>query len=208
MPFQPIIPIFQLALNNCNDTSASGFTDLRTLQPVNAGGQNLGDWMDLTEAEANALSYTTNGTLHAGRYRRVQVDSGATASNVKTGTIGYMVAGGQPQLNLVTSYDKSLVGVHPVIFLNTVTPGNYCYVQEAACGGVGNALCGATLTAAGTSIGGGTAAQMVNSTTNGVLDVPTVQEVIPNTIGLALDPPSPNTIIRVYLGVGPSQGLG
>jgi hypothetical protein len=202
MPFQPILPTW-LALNGCNDTTASGMSNLRTGAPVNAGGLNLGDFFDLTEAEANQLSNTTTGTLHAGRYRRVQVDSGATASNVKTGTIGYMVAGGQPQLNLVTSFDKSLVGVHPVVFLNSVTPGNYGFVQEM---GVANCLCGATLTNAGVSVGGGSTAQQVNAVTLGVLDVPNTQETVPATIGLALDPPNPNTIIRVYMTVSGTQG--
>lgn len=200
MPFQPIVPIFQLALNACNDTSASGFTDLRTGQPVNAGGLNLGDWIDPTESEANVLSYTTNGTLHAGRYRRIQVDSGATAANVKTGTIGYMLAGGQPQLNLVTSYDKAIVGAHPVIFLNSITPGNYGFVQEVA-GGIGTVLGGSSITKSGPATG-----DIANSTTAGVVDDPTSQTPTINTIGIFLDPPNPNTLMRVWLFT--FQGLG
>jgi hypothetical protein len=193
MPYQPIIYTGSLALNNCNDTSPSSFTDIRTGQPVFAGGLNLGDYFDLDEQGANALSYTTNGTLHAGRYRRIQVDSGATASNVKTGTIGYMVAGGQPQLNLVTSYDKSIVGAHPVIFLNSITPGNYGFVQELA-GGVGNILCGASLQKSGPNTG-----DMISSTTLGVGQDLTTQTLILASLGVALDPPNPNTIIRVFL---------
>ncbi|HYR42161.1 MAG TPA: hypothetical protein VER98_03990 [Terriglobia bacterium] len=200
MPFQPILPTFSGTLNGCNDTSPSGIADLRTGAPVFAGGLNLGDFFDLTEQEANQLSNTATGTLHAGRYRRIQVDSGATASNVKTGTIGYMVAGGQPQLNLVTSYDKSIVGAHPVIFLNVVTPGNYCFVQEVA-GGVGNVLCGATLTKTTPNT-----ADLLNATTLGVIDDPTVQELVPASIGIALDPPNPNTIIRAYLLCIPGLG--
>jgi hypothetical protein len=188
MPLQPILPTW-LAINACNYTSASGLTDLRTGQPYNAGGLNAGDYFDITEGEANRASYTTNGTLHAGRYRRVQADSGATASNIKVGTIGYMVAGGQPQLNLVTSYDKAIVGAHPVTFLNIVTPGNWCFVQEL---GVMTCLCGATLTKASPNTG-----DLVQSTTLGVIDDPTTQTMNQNTIGVALDPPNPNTLIRV-----------
>ncbi len=129
MPFQPIVPTW-LALNAANDQSPSYFLDPRLQVPVFAGGLNEGDFFDLTESEANNLSYTTTGTLHAGRYRRVVVDSGATASNVKTGAIGLMVAGAQPKLNRVTSYDKGIVGAHPVVFLNAITPGNYGFVQE------------------------------------------------------------------------------
>ena len=192
MPFQPILPIFSVAINGCNDTSASGFTDLRTGQPVNAGGLNAGDYFDLDEATANTLSNVTNGTLHAGRYRRVQVDSGATASNVKTGTVGYMLAGGQPQLNLITSYDKAIVGAHPVVFLNSITPGNWGFVQEIA-GGVATVLCGASLSKSGPNTG-----DLINATTLGVVDDPTVQEWVPASIGIALDPPNPNTKIRIF----------
>jgi hypothetical protein len=188
MPQQQILPTF-LAINASNDTSASSMTDLRTGQPYNAGGLNLGDWFNLTEAEANALSYLTNGTLHAGRYRRVQVDSGATASNVKTGTIGLMVAGLQPNLNVVTSYDKGIVGAHPVIFLNAITPGNYGFVQED---GILTVLCGATLQKTTPNTG-----DLIESTTLGVADDKTTQTVNAATIGVALDPPNPATKIRV-----------
>jgi hypothetical protein len=136
MPFQPIVPTW-LALNAADDTSPSYFTDLRTGQPVFAGGLNQGDYFDLTNEEANNLSYKTNGILYAGRYRRVKVDSGATAANVKTGTIGLMpslavvstnpLGTKNPPMNIVTSYDQAIGvtagGVRPVVFLNSITPG-------------------------------------------------------------------------------------
>jgi len=199
MPFQPIVPTW-LAWNGSNDTSPTGLADLRTSQPYYAGGLNAGDWFDATEAEANQASNLATGQLHAGRYRRVQVDSGATASNVKTGTIGYMVAGGQPQLNLVTSYDKAIVGAHPVVFLNTVTPGNWAFVQEP-CGGVVTVLCGTSITKSGPATG-----DLINATTLGVGDDPTVQEWVPASIGIALDPPNPSTKIRVYGITAPGLG--
>jgi hypothetical protein len=195
MPFQPILPTW-LALNGCNDTTASGMSNLRTGAPVNAGGLNLGDFFDLTEQEANSLSNTATGTLHAGRYRRVQVDSSATAGNVKTGTIGLMLSGGQPQLNLVTSWDKGIAGCHQVVFLNTVTPGNFCFVQEL---GVLNCLCGTSITKAAPATG-----DIINATTAGVVDDPTSQTATVNTLGIALDPPNPNTIIRVLATTLPS----
>ncbi len=198
MPFQPILPTFSLTLNACNDTSPSGFTDLRTGQPIFAGGLNLGDYFDLTEAEANQLSYTTTGTLHSGRYRRVQVDSGATASNVKTGTIGLMVAGGQPQINLVTSYDKGIIGAHPVVFLNAITPGNYGFVQEL---GIANILMGSTIQKSGPATG-----DMISSTTLGVGQDLTLQEYVPVTMGIALSPPSPNTLCLTMLNTPVLQG--
>jgi len=102
MPFQPIVPTW-LAWNNGNFTSPTALTDLRTGQPFAAGGLNLGDWFDATTQEAFQGSYTTNGTLYSGRYRFVQVDSGATAANVKTGTVGYIKGGGSVQSVVITA---------------------------------------------------------------------------------------------------------
>src|SRR5258706_4952742 len=143
MPLQQIVPTW-LALNAADDASPSYFSDLRLQIPVLAGGLNNGDYFDLTNEEANQLSYPTNGMLYEGRYRRVKVDSGATASNVKTGTIGLMPslavitalnpAGAKnPPVNIVTSYDQTIgnaPGMRPVVFLNSITPGNYGFVQE------------------------------------------------------------------------------
>lgn len=212
MPLQQILPTW-LALNACNDTSASGITDLRTGQVVNAGGLNLGDYFDLTEKEANQLSYTTTGTLHEGRYRRVLVDSGATAANVKTGTIGLMASlaaiqgdfGGTlpASSNVVTSYDQAQggsVGLRPVVFLNTVTPGNYCFVQEL---GVATVLFKTGLTGTAT-IGG-----VVGVTTSGLADAPTsATSVLNSSIGQAIELPASNTKSRILLNyaAGTFQG--
>jgi hypothetical protein len=197
MAWKPILPTW-VAVNAANDQSPTGNVDLRTGQFQYGGALNLGDYFDLTEAEANQLSYLTNGLLHAGRYRRVQVDSGATAANVKVGTIGLMVAGLQPNLNVVTSYDKGIQGCHEVVFLNAITPGNYGFVQEL---GIANCLCGSSITKASPNTG-----DLINATTGGVVDDPTSQSPVINSIGIALDPPNPNTIIRVILDLPVLQG--
>lgn len=217
MPLTPSLPTWA-AWNNANFTSPTGLTDMSTGQPVAAGGLNLGDYFDATNEEAANASYSVNGILYAGRYRLVQVDSSATAANVKTGTVGYLAAGGgagavktvvitvagtgatagtyvigatlgsgggsgaviqvvvgsggtitsamvlnggfnyssvptfsltvtnttagavAAQLdaspNFVTSQDQTVstpttgVAVRPVVFLNSITPGNYGFVQE------------------------------------------------------------------------------
>lgn len=199
MPFQPIVPNW-FALNQCNDTSPTGLTDPRTGNPYYAGGLNLGDYFDLTEAEAAALSNTTLPvvTLHAGRYRRIQVDSGATAANVKVGTVGLMGSGQQPQLNRVTSYDKGIVGAHPVLFLNAITPGNYGFVQEL---GIASFLCGATLQKAAPATG-----DILVSTTGGVAQDLTAQTRDKEIIGIALSAPAPNTLALVQLDLPVLQG--
>lgn len=102
MPFQPIIPIWQ-GLNNANSPSATGLLDTVTGQQYNTGGLQAGDYFDLTEKEANSLSTTTVGLCHSGRYRYVQLDSGATVANVKTGTVGYLRAGTFVQNVVITN---------------------------------------------------------------------------------------------------------
>ena len=207
MPFQPIVPTW-LALNAANDTSPSYFTDLRTGQPVLAGGLNLGDYFDLTNPEANDLSYQTNGVLYAGRYRRVQVDSGATAANVKTGTIGLMpslaVVGvnkygtRNPPMNIVTSYDQAIglsTNVRPVVFLNAITPGNYGFVQEL---GVATVL-GASSFSATPAIG-----DLLQTTTSGLVTDPTQSTGLTSAtaklvIGTAIDLPKVSALFRILL---------
>lgn len=202
MPLQQILPTW-LALNSANDTSASGQTDLRTGQPVNAGGLNLGDYFDLTNAEARAASYSVNGTLYSGRYRRVQVDSGATAANVKAGTIGLMpspaaigidVGPGKlaVSMNVVTSYDQGLNGaVRPVVFLNTVTPGNFCFVQEL---GVATVLGKSGL--AGTPAIG----DIIISSSSGLVDDPSSQTTFSKLLlGAAIDLPVSNGLFRILM---------
>ncbi len=207
MPYQPIVPTW-LALNAANDTSPSYFTDLRTGQPVFAGGLNNGDYFDLTNDEANNLSYKTNGILYAGRYRRVQVDSGATAANVKTGTIGLMpslavvslnpLGTRNPPMNIVTSYDQAIGGadaMRPVIFLNSITPGNYGFIQEL---GVATVLYKSGLTGTPT-IGG-----IINSTTSGLADAPSsATAVVRTSIGLAIDLPPSGATGRILMNYVP-----
>lgn len=288
MPQQQIVPTW-LAWNNCNFTSPTALTDLRTGQPFAAGGLNLGDYFDATNDEAASGSYTTNGTLFAGRYRFVQVDSGATAANVKTGTVGYLRAGttvksvvitnagtgqtpgtysiaGGPgdgggsgvviqvvvgsggtitsasvlqggynmvsppvfvlaptiggsagvviaqlgiTMNAVTSADQALgnagtpaanqagVGpVHPVVFLNSITPGNYGFVQES---GVATVITSTSTTQAYAQFA---IVQNATTTANGTMTSSSAT-FGPFAIGTVIDPlagsPPGNTPFKILL---------
>lgn len=270
MPQQQIVPTW-VAWNNANFTSPTALTDLRTGLPFAAGGLNLGDYFDATEQEANMASYTTNGTLHSGRYRYVQVDSGATAAYVKTGTVGYVRAGSVVQSvvisnagsgqtagtynisatggygtgavvqvvvgsggtvtsatllqggnnyvsvpvftlagvtggastgtvlaqlsttpNVVTSYDQAVTAgysgpVYPVVYLNSITPGCYGFIQELG---------------VATVLGGGSAAgsvgQFISSAATGVVAIGSTNPTV-NTIGQAIDLPTNNVLFKVYL---------
>jgi len=186
-----------LALNACNDTSESGVTDPVTGQTMFIPDLYAGDYFDLTEAEANALSYTTNGTLHAGRYRRVQVDSGATAANVKVGTVGNMNCAIAPlTFNIVTSADVNTAwnGLHPVVFLNTVTPGNWCFVQEL---GLATVLGAA-------NVGTTTVGQIEVVTTGGVVTSSATFTVA--TVGLSVENSQNSKLFKVIMDVPAVQG--
>jgi hypothetical protein len=269
MPFQPIVPTWT-AWNNANFTSPTAMADPITGQQYASGGLNLGDYFDATNQEAASASYTTNGLLFEGRYRYVNVDSGATAANVKTGTVGYLRAGSsvvgvvittagsnqnngtytiaatggggtgaQIQItiaygsitvatvltggvgytsvptftigqggvtgvvaaqlsstaNVVTSYDQTVVtGVRSVVFLNSITPGNYGFVQELG-----------LATVLGAASGSNTALPaFVNANINGSGLVTTAAAGNSNsptgyTIGQAVDTPQNANLFKIYM---------
>ena len=266
MPQQQIVPTWT-AWNNANFTSPTAMSDPITGQQYASGGLNVGDYFDATNDEARISSYTTNGLLFEGRYRYVNVDSGATAANVKTGTVGYLRlgssvvgaiissaginqnngtytiaatggggTGAQIQIviafgsivaatvvtggvgytsvptftigqggvtgvvagqlssspNMVTSADQSVVqGVHAVVFLNSITPGNYGFVQEL---GLATVLCSGTL-------GDGAIGDYVNTTgTSGTVTTTALSgSAVGTTIGRAIDLPVVSNLFKVYL---------
>jgi hypothetical protein len=188
-------------------TSPSGMTDIRTGQPYQAGGLMPGVYFDLTEQEAQNVG---RNVLHTGRYRFVQVDSGATYSNIKKGTIGLM-APVPYDVNRVTSYDKgpgllsNVSGLRPVVFLAPLTAaqisaGAWVFVEE---GGVANVLAGTSITNSSKAIG-----DVINSVANGLVDDPTSQTIVPATIGYAMDLPVIGALgtFRVLLDLAPVQG--
>ena len=275
MPYVQALPTWG-ALNGVNSTSPTGITDPITGQIVAAGGLNLGDYFDITNEQAAQVSNTSTGILYAGRYRFVQVDSGATAANVKTGTVGYLRNGQQVKsvviltagsgqtagtytvnanvgsgggagaviqvivgsggtvtsvsvlsggynyssvptftlvtggtvgtvvaqlgtsMNVVTSADQlTVTGIlaRPVVFLNSITPGNYGFIQEL---GVATVLAAATFTQ--------TAAQYaiaVSSSPTGLMTTSSATSSI-YAIGNVLDPitsPLVNTPFKVLLNL-------
>lgn len=189
MPYNPTLPTWT-NLNAADSTSSTGQTDLRTGLALQGGNLVLGDYFDVREAEANQLSDTTVGTLHAGRYRWVQVDSAATAANVKTGTIGLLASLAQG-VNVVTSYDKGLGtatgNLRPVVFLNAIAPGDYGFIQEL---GQASVLAAAGISAgAGASIISTTGGEVTNGTTAG------------RVIGAALETATAGDVFQVLLNL-------
>lgn len=271
MPLQPIIPIWG-GLNNANSPSSTGLVDPVTNQQYNTGGLEVGDYFDLTEKEANALSVSATGTCHSGRYRYIQVDSSATAANVKTGTVGFLrngssvksaviltagsgqtngtyniaanagigggsgavlgvviagglitnvyvvtpgfgyssvptftvAEGGTPGtiaaqlnigINLVTSADQtttSATAIRPVVYLNSITPGNFGFVQEL---GVATVLGNVTQSSA-------VAGSYVNAVpaNNGTVTTTAASgSPIGSTIGVAIDTPVASNLFKALL---------
>lgn len=206
-------PYTPFALNSSNDTTESAVADSITGQPIyGITDMKRGVYFDLTSDEAAASSNTTVGKLYAGRFRRVQVDSGATAANVKTGTIGLMpslAAQGQdvgtaftPSENVVTSYDQAQgvgggIGLRPVVFLNAITPGNFGFVQEL---GVATVLGKTGLTAV-PAVG-----DVIVSATSGLVDDPTqsgnvTYATLKTVLGTAIDLPVSNGLFRIQLSL-------
>ena len=137
MPLVQALPTW-VALNNANFTSPSGMADPVTNFPYQGGALNLGDYFDITNEQAATASNPSIGLLYSGRYRYVQVDSGATAANVKTGTVGFLRAGTQ---------------VKSVVLLTAgsgQTAGTYNISATAGSGGGSGAVIQVVVTAAGT----------------------------------------------------------
>lgn len=183
MPLQRDLPVW-VSLTTLY-TSPSGLTDPRTGLPYRAGGLYPGVYFDLTEKEAQ--SQGTN--LHEGRYRFVQLDSTATASNINTGSIGLMktFANG---VNFITSYDLGLAtDLRPVVLLAGATSaqvagGLWVFVQELGIATVLGKAAG--VTNATPAVG-----DIINSIATGTVDdLATPGSIIPTTIGRAISAPS------------------
>ena len=154
------IPAAQL--NAVNSSVPYALTEPITGLGIPGTGLNLGDYLDLTLAEATNLS-STSLPLYEGRYVFVKVDSGATAANVKRGTIAMWTTIAKGDFT-VTSFDKALAADLTIgVFLNSITPGYYGFIQVL---GRASVLAG-TLTAT-PAVG-----DPVIVTTAGVVDVPT-----------------------------------
>jgi hypothetical protein len=169
--------------------SPSGLLDTRTGYPYYAGGLIVGGYFDLTEAEAQAYG---RQQLHSGRYRFVQIDSGATAAYIVRVSIGLMASLAKG-VNVITSYDasffikSSISPVRPVVFLATitaaqVTAGAYVFVQEAGDATVIGKSGG--VTNASPLVG-----DVINSIANGFTDdLASPGSIVATTIGFALSP--------------------
>jgi hypothetical protein len=212
------------AINSADFVSPSGMNDIRTGQPQYAAGPTLGDYFDMTNAEALKASNQNIGILYAGRYRMVKLATNATTTYVQTGWIGDMptltqiqtdlalgtgVEAFSPSMNIVTTLDQAIgrgAGggsggvVRPVVFLGKITPGNYGFVQEL---GVASVHGAATFTATGTPAPGDviTIDSAGQADDIGFIDSDDPETIgkIHRMIGKAIDTPMPGALFRVLL---------
>jgi hypothetical protein len=120
-----------------------------------------------------------------------------TFTLVTGGSVGTVAAQLNTTPNLVTSFDQVAAGtaipVRPVVFLNSITPGNYGFIQEL---GTATVLGNATLT--GTPAAGVLIQPKAGGA--GTVDVPTVTTAVLNTsIGLAIDLPVAGQLFKIEL---------
>lgn len=143
--FTSYVPTSLIGNNSPSPTLAA---EVVTGLPISTGAFP-GNTFFLTEAQASQLSQSVvNGATpafvcHAGWYKVVQVSAAATAANIKAGAIGAQAAipltysasqASVPPSAVVTdcaTAGTAGLGTNPVVFLNTVTPGNYTIVQIA-----------------------------------------------------------------------------
>lgn len=100
--------------------------------------------------------------------------------------------------NIVTSYDQASTNgtlVRPVVFLNSITPGQFGFIQEL---GVATVMCGA---AAGSDNTG----DWVNVGASGLVTTTAASgSPLGSTIGQAIDKPIANQLFKCYLTQGPT----
>jgi len=129
-------------LNLSNDTTAGAFTDPISGQYVPGGGLILGDYIEVTDAEALTICDIPTGILFGGRYRRIKLDAGATVANVLKGNAAFVVPGSS-----VFNVVATVVGVAltPGIYLVNATGGGGTGAQISVVVGAGGTVTSTTL---------------------------------------------------------------
>lgn len=156
---------------------------------------DLGKRVAISEAGAPSYTYTPNGTLYGGVYQMVQLSSAATAGNVAVGLVAYMLASGASGYVVTDEAHADSTALFAGIFLNTVTPGNYCAI---CVGGKVNAAFKNPITNGAPAIGD----NVVAGGGTGHVDDASAQTVAPTglAIGKAVAAPASGvtSIIRIH----------
>lgn len=150
-------------INNVNSPSPS----LLAIEPSGIpmpGGMALGKAFYLSESQAQNAS---GNVCHEGYYMPVKVDSGATAGGVAVGLVGQRLNAGDGTDASTWTYTDADHGIplSPVVFLCTVTPGNYTIVQVS---GVATTKASAAV-AANALVSYGTTGEIVTEATDAIV---------------------------------------
>jgi len=131
--------LYNIAVANggLNNINVSNLGQISTIVTGIGGGtisygslDDVGKRCWVEAANIGLVTVTANGTLFGGLYQLVQVDSTALASNVAVGRVAYIknTAAGNAAYQVtdesVATANTEVAG----IFLNTVTPGNFCAI--------------------------------------------------------------------------------
>jgi hypothetical protein len=147
------VPTSLVGVNSASPTLAAEV--VTGLQIATGARPGAGEAFYLSESWANQLSLTAiNGatvlTCHAGWYMIAKVDTAATTALVAQGLVGGRVTLSNTYTVSDCAHANTALGAgqFPVIFLNSVTPGNYTIVQisgDASLLGSGAITTGAAL---------------------------------------------------------------
>ena len=158
------------ALNAAPSAAVYGPTGVSSTSPTLAAevvtglqistGAFTGARFYLTDTQAISLS-SAGFPCYGGWYRVVLVDAGATAANIGYGKIGAMVTVAKGVDTVTDAANVLSLGAVPVVFLGSVTPGQYTIVQDLSEGNV-NLLVGSSQTIAIGSILVSTATGVLN----------------------------------------------
>lgn len=143
--------IWNAATNLINNTNVATIGELNTVIQALAGAgfaplygsqQDLGKRMCLPEfdlvPQASSKYLLSTGTAEfGGIYQAIQVDSGATAANVAAGKAAFVLetatggAAGSGALGYVVTDEAHALALTLLggVFLNSITPGNFGFVQ-------------------------------------------------------------------------------
>jgi hypothetical protein len=121
-----------IAINNVNVATLGEINAL--LSGINYGSQDdLGKRIVIAEVDAADWSLSSVGTLYGGIYQLVHLDASATAANVGKGKAAFLLDGvsnAGAQIYDVTDEANAVALPHLCgVFLNSITPGNYGFIQ-------------------------------------------------------------------------------
>lgn len=128
------------AVNNCNVATVGEVNQMfqnagapAGEAPLYGSQDDLGKRIILTEFGATLVPYlaSANGTLYGGVYQLVQLSASATSAKAVVGMAAYLLATSTNAQGYVVTDESHAAALTHIcgVFLNTITPGNYGFIQ-------------------------------------------------------------------------------